>query len=381
MEREIKKEGTYDFSKKIIEKLIVKANNVIIKNLKMNNLTNKCVQILGNNVTLSNCHFNQNTRLGDTFIQIKGQNCRITNCLFENFNEQGCIIYIHAYKSKLSYCLIDNCNFREMRCKATKPASDFNIADDYEIIKIGDTKSSNYDSKSIIYNNFFNQCDRTLVNVNSCSNIISHNKIIQCHNTIILKNGKNNKVIYNYINGNFEDYCSGICISGQNHLINYNTIESINNKDKPLRTAISLLCGSNDQPTKNIEISENDFLGCQIAFSLGVFDKTHQVLPSNMIITKNKIVKVMEMINNNPKCLGVNNSHIENNYIINKDVKIQIEKGVDIPENIENFYNEINIFPAITVKRDVKEKNHTTSSKPRKSAKPSPPPVIDSIVL
>lgn len=340
----ITKSGTYDLTNEKIHQLIVKADKVLIKNLKMNKLENKSVQLLGNDITLSNCSFSE-CRKGEVFIQVKGQFCRITNCLFERFDEKGCIIMISVYKNKESYCLIDNSNFRD--CKE-------GTGNGYEAIRIGDSKSSLYDSKSMIYNNFFTNMDREieLISVKSCANIISFNKIIDCKSGIVLRHGRRNKVINNYIHGNYRKGCCGIRIIGKEHIIKYNTIEGIVNKDNPFRTAISVMCGLNDnklnsyEPCKNTQITYNDILGCEVAFSIGVDNKRgKQILPEKLLIEGNKIVKCNFVFNDDSKCLGAIKSFIDNNHIIDKDVKINVKKGedIDMKLDITNFYQQINI--------------------------------------
>ena len=309
-----------DMNGKNIEKLIVKGNDVIIRNLKMANLTNKCIQLIGHHITLDKCSFNSNEE-GEQFIQVKGSFNRITNCLFENFNKKGCIIYIQVWKTKPSYCLIDNCNFRDGK------EGDSN---GWEVIRIGDSKTSLYDSKSIIYNNFFSQMDREieLISVKSCSNIIAYNKIIDCKSGIVLRHGRRNKVLFNYINGNHREGCPGIRITGRQHTIKGNTIEKILNKENPFRTAISLMNGQVDnplsgyEPVKICDIRDNDILSCEVAFSLGVHNKRGiQVPPKRVSIESNRIVKCLSMLNDDKKCEGLENSFIDNNDIQPTNIK------------------------------------------------------------
>jgi len=344
----IKKSNTsVDLSNKNIHKLIVKGDNVIVKNLKMTKLENKCIQIIGDNVTLSNCSFDGNKKC-EVMIQVKGQFCRITNCLFENMNEKGCIIGITVFKNKCSYCLIDGNNFRD--CKE-------GTGNGYEVIRIGDSKSSLYDSKSMIYNNFFHQCDREieLISVKSCANVISTNKIIDCKSGICLRHGRRNHVVDNYINGNYREGCCGIRISGKEHLIMNNTLEGILNKKNPFRSPISIMSGEKDnklngyETVKNTQIRDNDFLSCEFVFSLGVDNKRdNPVKPIKVLIEGNRIVKSLDMINPDERCLGLESSFVDNNEILNRDVKIEIKNGKSVEdEKLDELYhvlyNEINL--------------------------------------
>lgn len=324
-----------DMSNDKVEELIVKGNNVVIKNLNMRFIKNKAVSLEGNHITLMNCQFSKCDK-GTQFIQIKGSHCRLSNCLFENFNENGCVVSINCYKSRPSYCMIDNCNFRDMK------------ESNGEVIRIGDTKSSLYDSKSIIVNNVFSNCDKILLISNSsCANVICYNKIFDCKSGIVLLHGRRCKVLSNYINGNQQEGCCGITVSGKEHTISDNTIEGIGNIDNPFRTSISLICGEVDnklngyEPVKNCVITNNDILGCEVAFSLGVHNdkKGEQVLPDKVLIESNRIVKCVKTLDDNEKCLGTKNSFFDNNEELDKDIKIEIPRTSFGGNNIEHHYD------------------------------------------
>ena len=327
----ITESGEYDLSNIRVEKLIIKGNGVTIKNIKMTNLTEKCVQILGDNVTLSNCSFIGNEKCSQMII-IKGQWCIIDNCLFEKMNEKGCLISVIVYKNKTNNCLISNNNFRDMK------EGDSN---GWEVIRVGDSKSSLYDTKTIIFNNVFSNCNREieLISIKSCAVQVIFNKLFDCKSGICLRHGRRNKVMFNYINGNHTKGNCGIRICGKEHTISNNVIEGIVNRDNPFRTAISIMNGEKDnklngyEPVKSCFISNNDILSCDVAFSIGVNNKRKdQVLPNRVSIEGNRIVKCLDMINDNEKCGGMENSYIGLNEIIDKDIKLEIPKSFDIDE-------------------------------------------------
>ena len=344
---------TFDLSNKTIEKLVVKGNNNTITNLKMDKLSSKCVQLLGDNITLNKCSFNENRKC-DVMIQVKGQHCRITNCLFENMNEKGCLIMISVYKNKYGHCLIDNNNFRDMK------EGDSN---GWEVIRIGDSKSSLYDSKSMIYNNFFHNCDREieLISNKSCANVISFNKIIDCKSGIVLRHGRRCIVRDNYINANHRKGCCGIRVCGKEHTICNNTIEGVLNKSNPFRSSICIMAGELNnklngyEPVKHTSIINNDFLSCETVFSLGVHNKRDtQIIPTKLLIEGNRMVKCLTTLNDDSKCIGVGDSFMDNNEEIDRDIRIEIKNGKSIDENVvlEELYRELYIKDGTVVEED-----------------------------
>jgi len=102
------------------------------------------------------------------------------------------------------------------------------------------------------------------------------------------------------------------------------------------------MCGEKEnalngyEPVSYTQIYSNDILGCEVVFSLGVHNKRgEQIKPTRISIECNKIVKCLEFINDNDKCLGLDNSFIDNNDIINKDIKIDVKKGEDLENDID----------------------------------------------
>lgn len=356
----LKEEGkVYDLTNnKKIEKLIIKANRIVVKGLTINNIVSKGIRIEGDYVTLEKCNFIGNT--GSECIMISGQFCRITNCLFENFEEKGCAISIRIKKSRPSYCLIDNNNFRDCLKSYNNGA---------EMIRIGDSRTSLYSCKSIIYNNFFSRCNREieLISVKSCDNIICYNKVIECESGISLRHGKRNLVKYNYINGNHNENCVGIRMNDEGHMIYNNTLEGIITDENPFRTAISIQAGQENNklngyaPSKNIKIRDNNILSCDIAFSIGVNNKSNSnIKPNNISIMFNKIVKCLKEINDDDKCLGADKLILKND-IINKDVKINIYKAedlVDTPNMIQELYVKLYVD-----KYDINEEKQVKDNK------------------
>lgn len=326
-----------DLSNEKLEKLVVKGNNLIIKNLKMNNLVSKAVQLVGNNITLINCSFSK-CQDGEQFIQVKGMYNRISNCLFENFEKKGVIICVNITKSRPNFCMIDNNNFRDM--KEGK-------GNGYEVIRIGDSKTSLYDCKTIILNNFFINCVREieLISVKSCKNVICWNKVI-ASTAITLRHGNDNVVENNYINGNHVEGCGGIRIMGSNHKIRYNTIESIYN-DNPWRTALSIMSAEPNpklngyHQVKDCLITENDFLGCSVVFSLGVNNKRpNPQKPTGLTITNNNIVKCDEEVDLSDKCLGIEDSVFNNIISQDDNFKIDVKKYPNNVKEESNLSNE-----------------------------------------
>ncbi len=351
MNQTLTESGNYDFNSKIIEKIVIKGNNITVTGLNMVKLTNKSVQILGNDVTLDKCSFNGNEK-SEVMIQVKGQRCRITNCLFENMNNKGCLIMIYVYKNKFSHCLIDACNFRDMK------EGDSN---GWEVIRIGDSKSSMFDSKSIIYNNFFSNCNREieLISNKCCRNIIAYNKVVDCMSCITLRHGRYCMVIHNYINGGGKIGCGGIRIMGKGHVVKYNTIEGIDNESNPFRSPFSIMNGEKDNKlngyelVKDLQLCSNDILGCYAAFSFGVNNKRKsQIIPTKCLVEENRIVKCVKTIDDNEKCMGLGDSFVDNNEEISGDVRIEISKADIEFESVEDLYRLLHVKKVIEIEEE-----------------------------
>ena len=345
----IKSSGTKDLP------ITIQAENVIISNKSTLRITgsniifsgftfqdidmNKMIKLEGDNIQFCNNTIQVLKRDVEYVLGVYGSNIRISNNTFRHFDKLGVIINVIVNKDKPNYCLIDNNNFNERK--------NMDKSNGAETVRLGDSKTSMLDCKSILYGNMFNLCsgEIEIVSVKSCKNIIYNNKFIDSEGGLCFRHGKNNLAIYNYFLGNNEE-CAGIRLTDSGHKIYFNTFEKIINEN-PFRSALSVMCGEVNNklngyaPVSDIIVKYNDFLYCENSLSIGVNNKRKSnILPVKLDITENRFIKCSNMFLTSNKIKGSKDSKITANKLLKYDQKLNIESLKNLDNvNIKEFYN------------------------------------------
>lgn len=303
---------------------------------------NKMIKLEGNHIRFTKNLINDLDKDVEQIIRVLGKSNRIDNNKVLSINKLGVVIQVVVDKDEPSYCLIDNNNFNGRK------EQDKNGG---EVIRIGDSKTHTFNSRSIVYGNNFNFCngDIEVVSVKSGQNVIYNNRFIDCKGGLVFRHGDDNLAVYNYFNGEMAednpDAC-GLRLVGKSHRVYFNTFERIIN-DNPFRSALSVMCGElNPNPNgyQGVEMCEirfNDFILCKNVMSLGVNNKRKSnIKPKKLTITNNRFIKCKNMYNTSSKIKGYEDCVITDNDLIKFDQKLRLEKSFNLDNmNIEYFWD------------------------------------------
>ncbi|MHA2344249.1 MAG: chondroitinase-B domain-containing protein [Candidatus Hodarchaeales archaeon] len=325
--------------------LNIKGSYVIFEGFVFQNVNiNKMVKLEGDYIQLRNCVFEGMKKDVECILRVTGQNCKILNNKFSYFDKKGCLIIVQHTEDKPSFCSIMGNSFLDRR---------EGKGNGYEIIRLGDSNSSLWDGKNIIYNNSFNMCNGEIeiVSIKCCKNVIYANKFLNSKGGLCLRHGRDNVVAYNYFDGSYTPGSAGVRITGKGHKIFYNTFQYLED-DEPFRSALTIMCGELNnklngyEPVENVEIKFNDFIHCRDVMSLGVNNKRKSnIKPKNLIITENRIIKCVGMFNMSKKVLGYESSKVTDNKILKYEQKLIMKKpensyyDMDIIDVYEKLYN------------------------------------------
>ena len=373
----IKSSGTKDLP------ITIQADNVILSNTTTLRITgsniifsgftfrdinvNKMIKLEGDNIQFCNNTIQVLKRDVEFVLGVYGSNVRVNNNTFRHFDKMGVIVNVMVNKDKPNYCLIDNNNFNERKSIKGKNGG--------EMVRIGDSKTSLFDSKTTLYGNFFSLCsgEIEIVSVKSCKNIIYNNKFINCEGGLCFRHGQDNMALYNYFLGENEN-SAGIRLTDSGHKLFYNTFEKIKN-DNPFRSALSIMCGETDNKLNGYAsvldcvAKFNDFINCENCLSIGVNNKRKSnILPENLDISQNRFIKCSNMFLTDKKVKGHKNSKITNNKLLKYEQKLNIETTKKLDNiNIKNFY-------LTSYNQDFSTNSVIEEKEPQKSL---PEPVID----
>lgn len=248
------------------------------------------------------------------------QFCRLTETRIHDKNGDGHKakwVYIHGMDHEIDHCTFTNKivednlltvwlddgdpvkgvrHFIHHNYFANRPkGSDKN---GWEIMRIGDSKSSMKAGRVTVSQNLFEQCDGEIevISNKSCFNLYENNSFIHCKGQLTLRHGNHCIVRNNVFIGDGHALNSGIRIIGQGHLVEGNHLEKLGGE--MFYGAIVLNNALADGPlhgywpVKDCVIRQNLIIACRTPFDIGVKSEKSNafVSPTDTIIEGNTII-------------------------------------------------------------------------------------------
>ena len=160
----------------------------------------------------------------ENWIGLHGNNNRIDHCYFANKRARGLVIQITVEDGgDHNHHQIDHNVFGYRKPFGGNGA---------EIIRVGNSWSSQLPSYSIIEENIFYHCDgeNEIISIKSGFNIIRRNLFYESRGGLVCRHGHNNIIDSNVIIGNHLPATLGIRIINQGHTVSNNYVESVTGK-------------------------------------------------------------------------------------------------------------------------------------------------------
>lgn len=165
-----------------------------------------------------------------------------------------------------------------------------------ETIRVGTSDLSRSDSKTVIEDNYFEECDgeAEIISIKSGGNVVRRNVIVASQGSIVLRHGDGNVVERNVILGNGKPETGGIRIINARHIVRDNYIEGVTGTD--FYAAIAIMNGARNPPLNGYSpvvdtlIERNSVISAaQVAIGAGAGDK-RGVAPTRTTFTRNLVV-------------------------------------------------------------------------------------------
>lgn len=297
------------------------------------------VSITGQYVILSNIIFTN----GNGSIQLKGSNNRITNCEFSLNDGDGPILTIHKYNNRVDHNVFkDFSNFNPwVQVVHDGETPDHTLIDSnifmnrkkgtgngFETIRFGLSGTSLSQSRSVIENNIFENCNGEIeiVSNKAGGNIYHKNTFKSSYGSLTLRHGNNVIVSKNKFLQNNTPDTGGIRVAaGSGHIIYNNLIKNTNG-----RAGLIINSGS-DGDIYNIQVSysqflKNIFIDCSLDILIG--STQYPISPRLCSIKDNVIIK-----HNNDPVYQINSN------MVNFDFHNNIYRATNMG-NIPPFYNQ-----------------------------------------
>ncbi len=243
------------------------------------------------------------------WVSVYGTRNRVDHCAFSGKTHQGTLLVVW---------LSDTPNYSQIDHNYFGPRPDLG-GNGGEIIRIGTSDWSMYDSYAKVENNIFDQCngETEIISIKSGHNQISNNLFYECVGTLTFRHGNNSEASGNYFIGNKVRNTGGIRVIGENQKVHDNYLQGLTGSD--LRAAISVM-NAVETPklneyfqVKSASIKNNTIVDCKEAIVLGSGkNSTRIVAPVDVVLEDNLVI-------NSPKVIvykeEIKGASIKNNWV------------------------------------------------------------------
>ncbi len=228
---------------------------------------------IANNCRVTNTvinDFNNPSRLDESYwVAFYGKNNRIDHCTFLNKKNLGVLVAVilEDDRSRENFHSIDH-NYFGFRTPLASNAG--------EIIRIGIADHCEFNSNTIVADNYFEKCDgeAEVISVKSGKNIVKNNLFKECQGAVVLRHGNYNIVTNNVFLGNGKKGTGGVRVINKGHIIVNNYFYKCVGVD--FRSPLAIMNGVPNSPAKRYVgvsdaiIANNSFYECSpISFCEG----------------------------------------------------------------------------------------------------------------
>lgn len=221
------------------------------------------------------------------WVSVYGRNNRVDHCYFKGQNHTGQAVVVWLDGEPNGH-RIDHNYF------AGRPPLGRNGG---ETIRVGTSAWSMHNSRTVIEDNLFENCDgeAEIISLKSCENVVRRNAFVASSGTVTLRHGNRNRIEGNWFVGAGKERAGGIRVIGEDHVVVNNYFEGLTGQG--IRSAISVMNGVPDAPlngywqVKGGLIAHNTIVDCVSAFDIGVGagSRGRTLAPSGVRIVANLV--------------------------------------------------------------------------------------------
>ncbi len=220
-----------------------------------------------NHSRLTNCaivDYNPPNLTNDTkWVSLYGLSNRVENCYLKGKANIGAtlVVWVSAASNAPNHHVIARNHFgpRPVLTAASNGG---------ETIRVGTSDESLNQSRTIVEDNLFTQCngDAEFISSKSCGNFFRRNTFIECEGALTLRHGNGSVVEGNYFFGSRRALTGGVRVIGEDHLIVNNYFHELTGTGT--RAPLSLMQGLVDSPpngylqVKRATVAFNTFVHC-----------------------------------------------------------------------------------------------------------------------
>lgn len=226
------------------------------------------------------------TKAETHWVSLHGEMNRVDHCYFAGKTNGGTtmVVWVGDRPNRHS---IDFNHF------GPRPRLGFNGG---ETIRVGDSKASMRDSRTLVEHNYFEKCDGEIeaISNKSCANIYRCNTFVECSATLCLRHGDRCLVEGNVFFGNHARGSGGVRIIGEGHRVINNYFSGL--EGDGARSAVSMMSGVVDSPlngyfqVKDALVAFNTLVDNKSNIAIGVVEGKENTLPPTDCLIANNLV-------------------------------------------------------------------------------------------
>lgn len=213
------------------------------------------------------------------WVSLYGKHNRVDHCAFQNKVHSGCLLVVWLGE-KPNYHLIDSNYF------GYRPELGYNGG---EIIRIGTSDWSMYDSYTTVRDNYFYRCngEHEIISNKSLHNRFTHNTFVECKGALTLRHGNYGTVNGNYFYGNGVKGTGGVRVIGENQTVVNNYFQDLNGKGST--AGLVIMNGVPNSPANryfrviNAFIGFNTWVNCSETVEIGYGKSDELSLPAKQV--------------------------------------------------------------------------------------------------
>lgn len=230
------------------------------------------------NTVIDNCNnpdesYRSSADKSERWVMLYGKDNRVDHCYFKNKMNGGVIMMVVIKEANSQ----NNSHVIDYNFFGNRPY--FTPGNNAEIIRLGDSNTSQLVCNTLIENNFFYTCDGEveIISIKSCDNIIRKNVFYESQGSVVCRHGHRNTIESNAFIGNNLKNCGGVRIINEGHKVYNNFFQDLQGTGS--RSALCVMMGIFEKPTsstdfdkeplnayhkvKDVDISHNTFVNCE----------------------------------------------------------------------------------------------------------------------
>lgn len=257
--------------------------------LRDGGVAGKAVSIQGSYNRITGFDVSYSASNCDQMVRIENSNNRVDHCIFHDWDKLGVWVTVWRPNSNANFAMIDHNIFQNRKATAA--------TNGLECIRIGTSDYSLSSSKSIVYNNVFDNCNGEIevISNKSGENIYYKNTMTNCEGTLTLRHGNKCYVYKNKFDQKKKPNSGGVRVTGEGHIVKDNLFKDINGNGTT-RVGLSINNGvpktaiNGYYQVKDTQVVNNIFIDCSDDFAVGVKVKSECTLtPVSTVISNNTL--------------------------------------------------------------------------------------------